>query len=150
MSQMIDKIEHFHRVNMIILSQTGTVTIRVLLAGASLLFGLLLLFGAHGNTFAMSPLAYGLMAVVTTEKVWAALFILHFFGVAWRVYDPISRPYWAIAVNSFGLFVWGFSTLLINLSIDRITPSTGCEWMMVLASAWALFKTGLGKEVLSQ
>lgn len=132
-------------VTLTIFRNADTVTIRLLLAMASLGFAACLIFG---NGVFERP-GYHLMRKFGGEGVWAALFILHYVGVVWRLYDPVERVRWALVVNSFGFVIWAAMTLCLNLSIGSITPGTALEWTLVGASGWALYRTGLSGETVS-
>jgi hypothetical protein len=132
-------------VTITILRNADTVTIRVLLALASLGFASCLLLG---DNVMLRP-GYHLMRKVGNEVVWSALFALHFVGVLWRVYDPRERIGWALLVNAFGFVLWAVMTLCLNLALGSVTPGTALEWTLVCASGWALYRTGLHGEAVS-
>jgi hypothetical protein len=129
----------------VVFSTSDTTTIRLLLANASLLWAAGLLIDQ--DTFERS--GYQVIRAFGGEYAWATWFLLHFVGVYWRLFDPRSRPNWALAVNTFGLFLWLTSTLSINIALGGFTTSTALEWTLCVASAWALFRTGLKKEVVT-
>lgn len=122
-----------------------TVTIRLLLAMASIGFAACLVLG--DNVFERQ--GYHLMSKFGNEWWWAVLLVLHFLGVIWRVYDPIERIGWGLVINSLGFALWAVMTLFINLSLGAVTPGTALEWTLVFASGWALYRTGLHGETVS-
>lgn len=132
-------------VTLSILHNADTVTIRVILAMASLGFAACLLFGAD----VFERQGYHLVRKLGTEEWWSVLFVLHFLGVIWRVYDPVERIRWALVINAFGFALWAVMTLLINFSLGAVTPGTALEWTLVFASGWALYRTGLHGETVS-
>lgn len=132
-------------VTITILRNADTVTIRILLAMASVGFAGCLLLG--NAVFARA--GYHLMQKIGPEWFWAVLFMLHFFGVVWRLYDPVERIGWALIINSFGFVLWAVMTLCLNISLGSITPGTALEWTLVFASGWALYRTGLHGEAVS-
>jgi hypothetical protein len=132
-------------VTITILKNADTVTIRLLLALASVGFAACLMFG----TDVFERPGYHLMRKMGGETAWSLMFMLHFAGVIWRVYDPVERIGWALLINSFGFVLWGVMTLLLNLALGSVTPGTALEWTLVLASGWALYRTGLHGEAVS-
>ena len=86
-----------------------------------------------------------MLKVLAGSTVWAVLFMLHFLGVYWRTYDPISRPTPALVINSLGFLLWFYTTVSLNFYIGALSPSTALEITMCGASAWALYKTGFGQ-----
>lgn len=158
--------------------EADTITIRLLLATASLGWCLILLgnivfasdgvaqwlwhllwdgvevpvmswdraiFGSH----ALARPAYDLMRIFGNDVWWAAVFLVHFAGVVWRLYDPKARPIWALVINAYGCFVWVLSTSAINWSVGFIPPGSAMEWTLCAAAAWALYRTGLQPEVVT-
>lgn len=132
-------------VTLTVFRNADTITIRLLLAMASIGFAACLLLG--DAVFARP--GYHLMAKFGNEGAWAFLLMLHFFGVIWRVYDPVERIRWALVINSLGFVLWAVMTLFINLSLGSVTPGTALEWTLVAASGWALYRTGLHGETVS-
>jgi hypothetical protein len=122
-----------------------TTTIRVLLANASLLWAVALAY----DTDAFRHGCCGLMNTFGDETTWALLFSAYFVLTYWRLIDRRARPRWAVAVNTFGLFLWLTSTLSINIAAGHFDPSTALEWVLCAASAWALYRTGLKTEVVT-
>jgi len=126
-----------------------TITIRLLLATASLGWAVALMF----NLVLLQPImdrpAYVLLRWVASDWWWAAVFFMHFAGVTWRLYDPQSRPIWALAINAYGFLIWTFSTACITVAVGTFVPGTALEWTMCAASAWALYRTGLTKEAVT-
>jgi hypothetical protein len=148
-----------------------TVTIRLLLAWASFLYAVLLLFPSfftfiiQGLRWALflpqvlpvDPIAvfdrpaYAVMALIPGQEwTWATLFLLHWAGVHWRIVDRRERERWALAVNGLGFVTWAYSTISINISLGTVGPSTALEWILVGFSGWALYRTGLHKEMVTQ
>ncbi|MFL9668982.1 hypothetical protein WIX39_018680 [Variovorax sp. AB1(2024)] len=139
------------RVFKLIFFTADTITVRLLLAGASFFYAVLLVWPASaGEPALFDRPAYALMALVPGgEWTWATAFLLHWAGVHWRAIDPVERVPWGLAVNILGLVIWSYSTAALNISLGRILPGTALEWTMVAASAWALYRTGLRREVVS-
>lgn len=132
-------------VTLTIFRNADTVTIRLLLAVASIGFAACLVLGDG----VFDRPGYHLMRKFGNEWFWATLFVLHYLGVVWRLYDPVERIGWAIVVNSFGFVIWAIMTLCLNLSLGSVTPGTALEWTLVFASGWALYRTGLHGETVS-
>lgn len=148
-----------------------TVTIRLLLAWASFLYAVLLLFPGFftliiqglrlvlflPDVLPVDPVevferpAYAVMALIPgKEWTWATLFLLHWAGVHWRIVDRRARERWALAVNGLGFVTWAYSTASINISLGTVGPTTALEWVLVGFSGWALYRTGLQKELVTQ
>lgn len=134
----------FRYVTTRIIKHADALTIRLLLATASLFVAVCLAFNMH----VMERHGYEVLRVLPAE-VWAALFLLHFGGVVWRTYDYVGRPKWAICINFFGFTVWAVWTLGLNVALGGVTPGTALEWTLVAASGWALYRTGLNDESVS-
>lgn len=132
-----------------VFTAADTSTIRLILAWASLLYAAVLVYSMLIGSPTFDRPFFALMAFYANEWVWAALFTLHWFGVHWRLFDVRSRPNWALAINMHGFFLWFISTLSVNIAARVITPSTVLEWTMCAASAWALYRTGLKKELVT-
>lgn len=148
-----------------------TVTIRLLLAWASLFYAVCLVVPGFFTGLvaflrfllfmpSMPPLdpvpvferaPYAFMALIPGgEWTWAAFFTIHFLGVHWRIVDKRERVRWALAINCLGFCTWAYSTLSINLAVGTIGPQTALEWVLVAFSGWALYRTGLSKELVTQ
>lgn len=128
-----------------IIKHADTLTIRLLLATASLGVAVCLAFGHD----VMSRHGYEILRQGGPAQMWAAGFVLHFAGVVWRVYDFQPRPRWALCINFFGFSIWALWTLGLNVALGGVTPGTALEWTLVAASGWALYRTGLNDESVS-
>lgn len=134
-----------------------TLTVRLLLAWASGVYALLLmwphimnlLFGLdHPDLFARP--AYAIMAFVPGGSyTWAALFMAHMLGVHWRAIDPVERVGWALAINILGLAVWAYSTASLVLALGTVLPSSALELVVIFFSFWVLVRTGLQPEIVT-
>lgn len=138
---MRKQLRYWHGVIQLVFYRGDTITVRLLLANASIAWAIIVMllpetFNRHG---------WELMRVFPHWS-WALAFFLHGIGVYWRVFDSKQRTGWALAINGLGLAVWLLSTILINLAIGTIAASTSLEWIMCFASAWALYRTGLKSE----
>lgn len=141
---------YFKHVTKMIFLGADTSTIRLILAWASLLWAATLVWSMLTGAPAFQRPFYSLMAWWGNEWVWAAAFTLHFFGVHWRLFDLNPRPLWAWWINLLGLSLWFVSTLSTTLMAPiKFTPGTMLEWTMCAASAWALYRTGLKRELLT-
>jgi hypothetical protein len=140
------------RIFKLVFFTADTITVRLLMAGASFFYAVLLVWPAGaGELRLFDRPAYALMALVPGgEWTWATAFMLHFIGVHWRALDPVERVGWGLSVNILGVVIWAYSTAALNISLGRILPGTALEWIMVAASAWALYRTGLRREVVSE
>lgn len=122
-----------------------TTTIRLMLAWSSLVSGVALL--VDSDKF-KGP-AYSVVAAFGTEQMWAVYFILHFLGVHWRLYDPVARPRAALVINTFGFAVWFISTTAICWAVGAVGIATAMSLTLCVASAWALYRTGLQREIVT-
>lgn len=130
----------------IIFMEADTVTIRVLLAWSSFFASISLLI--HPDKFNLP--AYQVVAQFGNERMWAAYFMLHFIGVHWRIFERSkSRPNWALAINTFGFAIWFISTTSISLAVGSVGIATSMSFTLCFASAWSLYRTGLGRDVVT-
>lgn len=137
-----------------IFSLGDTAPVRLLLAWSSGFYAASLAINYAQGTALFDRPAYALMEVVRVgpfhgEWLWAFLFSLHFIGVHWRILDPKERVWAGIMVNFYGFVIWFYSTLSINLSLGVLLPTSSTEWVLILASGWALYRTGLQREMVS-
>ena len=63
--------------------------------------------------------------------------------------DRVERVRWGIAVNVLGFAIWAYSTAALNIALGQILPGTALEWTLVLFSGWALYRTGLKRELVT-
>lgn len=135
----------------VVFFSADTSTIRLLLAWASFMYGGSIAFHLifhSGDFFAERP-AYALMRMVASGWGWVVIFMVHFLGVHWRVLDPKERVWAGLIVNTYGFLIWFYSTLCTNIAIGMVLPSSALEWTMIFASGWALYRTGLQRELVS-
>ena len=118
-------------------------TIRMLLGLASLGWALCLIFDVR----TVHNPVYRYMWATMPKGLWAVLFCAHFFGTYWRVFDPKPRVRWAIAVNMLGCALWFTLTIATNVAAGTIIPGSCLEIVTCAFAAWALIRTGLGKDV---
>lgn len=138
---MRGEMRYWSAIVQIVFHRADTLTVRLLLANASIIWGI----GAIlvPSTFLRN--GYQIMHVLP-NWLWAALFMAHGVGVYWRIFDPKHRTGWALFVNGLGLAVWLLSTILINLAIGDFVLGTSLEWIMCVASGWTMYRTGLKSE----
>lgn len=130
-------------VTLAVFTQADTMTIRLLLANASCLWAL----GALHEPSLFDRPMYAVMSQFVDQYVWAMGFMLHFIGVYWRIYDPVSRPIWGLLVNGLGFVLWSICTIATNAAGNGFSPTTALECTLCVASGWALYRTGLNKEL---
>lgn len=123
--------------------QAHPTTIRMLLALSSAGWALCLL----GNPALLTMPQYRLMLQIMPPWLWAVAFTTHFIGVFWRVFDTKPRVRWALAINLLGCFLWFTLTICINTAAGYFIPGSCLEAVTCAFSAWALIRTGLGKDV---
>lgn len=129
-----------------------TTTTRLLLAWASAGYALLLVLPIFtpGMQHYFARPAFSLMAVVPGgEWTWFVLLMVHFVGVHWRIIEQRERIVAGLVINSLGFGLWFYSTLALNIGLGRATPTAALEWIIIFFSGWALFRTGLGDEVVT-
>lgn len=137
-----------------IFSLGDTAPVRLLLAWSSGLYAISLAWSAAMGIAVFDRPGYALMELLTIgpfqgEWLWVGLFSLHFIGVHWRILDPKEKVWAGIMVNFYGLVIWLYSTLSINLSLGFLLPTSSTEWVLILASGWALYRTGLQREMVT-
>ena len=137
--------DHVRRVTFTVAINPDTNMVRIILANASLLWAFFVLISPA--TFERP--AFAIMRTVAGWEVWALCFFLHFLGVYWRTYDPIARSIPSLIINSFGFFIWFFTTVSLNFYVGALSPATSAELSLCGASAWALYKTGFKPELIS-
>lgn len=118
-------------------------TIRMLLALASMVWGLVLIFEAN----VLSNWPYQYMLTIAAPWVWGLGFWVHFIGTFWRIFDRKSRVRWALFINGLGCFLWLTLTICINLRAGTFIPSSSLDAVTCVFSVWVLIRTGLGKDV---
>jgi hypothetical protein len=125
-----------------------TTTVRLQLALASALWAFALLFDRCEGLLCLGA-GKGLRELegIADLRVWSAMFTLHFATVLWRLIDPVSRPWWAFAINTFGLALWLFNTISIITVLGRLTSGTCLEIVTCFFAAWALIRTDINEEV---
>jgi len=119
-----------------------TTTIRLLLAWSSAVASAALLLDS--DKF-QAP-TYAVVASFGNEYAWAVYFALHFFGVHWRLYDPVPRPRWAMAIDLLGFAAWFISTVATCWVVGAVGIATAMSLTFCVASAWVLYRTGLPRE----
>lgn len=140
-------VKRVRQVTRNILFKSDTATIRAILAISSLFLSVTVMLQYD---ISPSPL-WKVVWAVADKDIWAMAFFLHFIGLSWLFLDPHPRLRWELIINSYGLLIWVASTLVINMSTWKlyatIAPSTALETVVCLFAAWALFRTGQGKEL---
>lgn len=149
-----------------------TLTVRLLLAWASGVYAVLLVWPevANGVRFvamALSPEfvawldwhrsasifarpAYAIMVLFPGGVwLWFALYMGHMVGVHWRVFDPVERERWALAINILGFAVWAYSTASLVISLKAVLPTSALELVVIFFSFWVMVRTGLQRELLT-
>lgn len=125
--------------------EADTTTIRMSLALASMGWVYSLL--ARHDLLQTYP--YQIMGAIAPASIWASLFTLYFIGVFWRIFDPVRRVRWALAINALGVLLWITVTLCLNLRTGRFVPGSSLEIVTCLFAGWAMIRTGNHKEVVT-
>jgi hypothetical protein len=123
--------------------QAHPTTIRLLLGLASL--GWFLCIATDVRTLYNTNYRY--MWSIMPMEVWGTLFFLHFVGTFWRIFDPAPRVRWALFFNMLGCFLWFTMTIATNSAAGVVIPGSCLEIVTCAFAAWALIRTGLGKDV---
>ena len=123
--------------------QAHPATIRMLLGLASLGWFLCIVVDVH----TLYNANYRYMWSIMPMELWGTLFLLHFIGTFWRIFDPNPRVGWALAVNMLGCFLWFTMTIATNSAAGVVIPGSCLEIVTCGFAAWALIRTGLGKDV---
>lgn len=118
-----------------------THTIRVLMAVASIIFGV----GLWLPLGMFQRLPFAGMAEVMGEFQWGVLFVLHGVLVFWRTFDPVPRRWWAFWINAYGLVLWILYVGLVNKASGTFTIGTSMEITVLLAAFVALVRTGVNE-----
>jgi hypothetical protein len=131
-----------------------TAPVRLLLAWSSGVYAMTLGINTWQGNLLFDRPAYALMDLVHIgslrgEWLWVFIFTLHWVGVHWRILDPKERVWAGILVNFYGFVIWFYSTLSINLSLGLLLPTSSTEWVLIVASGWALYRTGLRREMVT-
>lgn len=124
-----------------------TTTVRLMLAVASSFYGGFLCYHLALGTGLFERPAYALMSKAGPEWAWALAFLLHAGLSAWRIVEPRELVKLGFVINSFGLVLWLSSTVCMNIALGALLPTTAAEWTMILASGWALYRTGWNEGV---
>jgi hypothetical protein len=80
------------------------------------------------------------------DWVWGILFTLHAVGVIWRIYDPIKRVGWAMAVNIMGFALFFILGITIDLSVGHFTLQSGVTFAISWVAFWSIVRTGNGAD----
>ena len=121
----------------IVFVQGDMLPVRTLLANGSFLIALSM--AIDRDAFARP--AYGLLAAMAPQWIWAAAFLLHSIG-EYSHLSRIGRPSWMVlAVNIYGFVLWFMWTLSLAIEVGTFAPTQAMAWSMVAASGWALFCT---------
>lgn len=135
----------FKDTNRLVFLKADTLTIRALLACSSLISALSLVFDPDK----FDRPSYELVGKFGPEWLWIVYFMAHCIGVTWRIYErSVSRPKVAVVINAWGFSIWFVSTTSIAISGSVGFPLS-VSITMCAASAWALYRTGLSKDVVS-
>ena len=125
---------------------SDTMTIRVLIAVSSFLFAALLL--VHIDIYTRP--AFQGMALIAPAWLWALLFLMHWAGVFWRIWENMTRgvrrPGWAVCINGLGFFLWFTSTVMIGFSVGVVSPQIAMEITVVIASLISMLRSGLNDQ----
>jgi hypothetical protein len=120
-----------------LLFESDTVTIRTILATASLFFGA----SVMSSSIPFTKDAYSIMAVIGNEWFWGGVFIAHFISTMWLLQAPGSNPKASIVINSYGAFIWFYYTVSVVVAVGYWPPSIAMESVVGLLAFWSLIRT---------
>lgn len=123
--------------------QSHPATIRMLLALSSLGWAICLIC----DPLILTKWPYQYMLAVMPYSAWLLCFLCYFAGIFWRIFDRTPRIHWALLINALGCFLWFTLTICITLRAGRFIPGSSLEAVTCVFAAWALIRTGLGKDV---
>lgn len=114
---------------------------RFTLAVAATLYALTTAFGPNLE-YSHSVQAYQALALSSGYK-WAvaAIFGLDAFCIWWRLWDKVSRVYWALAVNIFTATLWVSIAGATIATYKAFLPDSVGEVMMALIALFSVVRT---------
>jgi hypothetical protein len=119
--------------------QTGTAFLhRVMLAFASTLYAALTLLSTH-----VPPPDSAYVLLSGHRIAWGVIFALDGLALWWRIFDPRSRPRWAITINLVTFALWvGISggTVMVAQHVD---PDIVGYVLICIMALHALVRTDL-------
>ena len=123
----------------VVFQRSDSTTVRLILANASALFA----FNLWAGHLIFERPVFQIMAAIGNEHAWAVAFLLHFAGVYWRLFDPVSRVAWGLAVNVLGLTVWLLATVAQFFTPAMLATIPSLLPPRLLVAATALFNLTL-------
>lgn len=128
--------------NTIIYRMQPTV-VRLMLALASLISAFIIV------TSTLVSNDYKTIDFIMPQQAWAATFFLHWIGTTWRIIDRQKRVGWALAINSFGLFLWIVATIATAIDSSGYPHGMAACISLCVFAAWGLFRTGIAEEPIT-
>jgi peptidoglycan/LPS O-acetylase OafA/YrhL len=116
---------------------------RLILAWASMFTAIIITISALCGT------DYKTIDFLVPQPVWGFAFFLHWFCVTWRINDLKKRVGWALAINSFGLFLWILATIASALDPEGYPHGLSACIALCIFSAWSLYRTDRTEEPIS-
>lgn len=130
-----------------LLWEIDTVTIRAIMALASVIFAGFLMLSQHS----MSPKAYDLMEWVGPRWVWAAIFITYGVVTIKLIWDDVKRGIHRaqsnLWTNLYGFIIWAFCLLSVWWSTGYLPPLMSLYFVTVPLLGWAAYRTAPERRV---
>jgi len=130
-----------------LLWEIDTITVRFLMALASLIFAAFLMLSAHS----MSPKAYDLMEWVGPRWMWSAIFVGYGVITVKLIWDDtkkgIHRARSNLWTNLYGFVIWAFCLLSVWWSTGYLPPLMSIYFITVPCLGWAAYRTAPERRV---
>lgn len=130
-----------------LLWEIDTITVRYVMALASLIFSVFLMLSSSS----MSPKAYDLMEWVGPRWLWSAIFIAYGAVTIKLVWDDVKRGIHRaranLWTNLYGFVIWSFCMLSVWWSAGYLPPLTAVYLVMIPLLGWAAYKTAPERRV---
>lgn len=134
-------LDHIRTICRRIFWQADTQILHLILASASLLWAISL-------PLLIPPPAtppFRLMWEAASPQAWAVLFALHVVGMNFCLFCKSDVPRCKTIVQFYGAILWISTTLIMNVSVGRFTPSSALEVVMCGFIVWSIFRAGVKK-----
>jgi len=120
-----------------IFTEVDTMTVRIVMGWASMVFAALLL--ASQQPFTKE--AYGIMEALAPQWVWALVFLSYGFGTVFLVYSKKHRFSWNLGFNIYGFLLWGFCLISMVVALGYISPIMAPYLLLIPLMGWSIVRT---------
>lgn len=129
-----------------LIAYSDTTPTRFMLALAATSWCILL--AVPGDTFDRPVYKYmALVAGDHAEAKWCIFWGLHSAGMWWRTFSARPSLYWALAINSLGLALFGSAAISILTALTYPLPAAvAADFVMAAAAFWVLVRTHINSE----